>query len=215
MKKQEFAVIVLRGKRRTFSLSVNEKGEAVVRVPDSARADEIERFVYRHRKWIVGRRAELEKVRPDFSDGSVVEICGSRYVIAPGGRAGVSGQTLRLPEQGRETALIGLLKRMTRVRMCRLVAEYAACYGFSYASVRISSARGRWGSCSASGTLSFSFRTAFLTDEEARYIVVHELCHTRHMNHGPAFWKEVRDIFPDYLTVRKGLRSKSFLMLFL
>ena len=215
MKKQEFAVIVLRGKRKTLSLSVNEKGDAVVRAPNSARTDEIQQFVSRHSEWIARRRKEIERSRPDFSDGASVEICGRRYTIVPSGRAGISGQTLRLPEQGRETALIGLLKRMVRERMCRIISEYAARYGFLYTSIQISSARGRWGSCSTSGTLSFSFRTAFLTDEEARYIAVHELCHTRHMNHGPAFWKEVRDIFPDYLAVRKGLRSKSSLMLFL
>ena len=215
MKKHEFAIIVVRGNRRTLSLSVNEKGDVVVRTPKFVRADEIQQFVSRHSEWIARRRAEIEQSRPDFSDGASVEICGRQYTIVPSGRTEISGEILRLPEQGREAALIGLLKRISRERMSRFVSEFAARYGFSYSSIRISSARGRWGSCSTAGTLSFSFRTAFLTDEEARYVAVHELCHTRHMNHGAAFWKEVRDIIPDYLIVRKGLRNKNSFMLFL
>ena len=99
--------------------------------------------------------------------------------------------------------------------MAKLVEAYAVRYGFSYTALRISSARGRWGSCSAVGHLSFSFRIALLSEEEARYIAVHELCHTRHMDHSAAFWTEVRAILPDYVLIRKGLRKKSMIMQYL
>ena len=96
--------------------------------------------------------------------------------------------------------------------MTNLTLAIAQKYGFTFGTVRISSARGRWGSCSQKGTISYSFRTAFLSQYEAEYIAVHELCHTRHMNHSAVFWAEVAKILPDYLQIRKGIREKGVVM---
>lgn len=211
---QRFHVTVVRSRRRTLSLSVNGNGEVVVRAPERMRDAQIEAFVHAHRDWIERRLAALERVRPDLSDGAPIAVCGTVYTIATGERARIAGGRLFLPEQGREGEMAALLRRMARVRMSALVKEYAARYGFSYGAVRITSARGRWGSCSSSGTLSFSFRTALLTDGQARYIAVHELCHTRHMNHSAAFWREVGRILPDYAKARRELRKMIDLMLF-
>lgn len=208
-------IIVRRSARKTLSLSVNREGEAIVLAPLTARRDDIARFVQRHADWIARRRMELELARIDLADGSRICICGKDLVIATGARARISSEKIYLPAEGRERALTAFLKRITRERMLRFTREYAFRYGFSYRAIRVSSARGRWGSCSTNGVLSFSFRTALLTDGEARYIVVHELCHTRHMDHSRAFWHEVGAIIPDYASIRKGLRKRSAIMLFL
>ena len=66
--------------------------------------------------------------------------------------------------------------------------------------------RSRWGSCSASGAMSLSYRLAFAPPEIMRYVVVHECCHIREMNHGPRFWKLVAEQFgPGYENARKWL----------
>ncbi len=186
-----------------------------MRAPRTAHITEIERFVEAHSGWIAQRRAELVAARPDFSDGAVVQLFGERFSVATGSRARIAGGKLYLPACEREKAFISFLKRLARDHMAKLVEAYAVRYGFSYTALRISSARGRWGSCSAAGHLSFSFRIALLSEEEARYIAVHELCHTRHMDHSAAFWTEVRAILPDYVLIRKGLRKKSMIMQYL
>ena len=76
-------------------------------------------------------------------------------------------------------------------------------------------ARGRWGSCNANGAIAFSFRTAFLSEAQARYVAVHELCHTRHLDHSPAFWREVEEIIPDCAAIRASLRAASVVMTWL
>ncbi len=86
------------------------------------------------------------------------------------------------------------------------VRQYAARYGFSYRQVRITSARTRWGSCSAKGTLCFTWRLVMAPPECIDYVVVHELAHLRVANHSPAFWREVGAILPDYKARRKWLR---------
>ena len=212
-KKEEY--ILIRSDRKSLSLSIEANGRIKIRAPKSVRISVIERFIMQHAAWIERRRKELEKARPNLSDGASLELYGRQYLIESGQRARITQDHIFLPVNEREKALIALLKKFSRQYMNCLVCEYAAKYGFTFANVRISSARGRWGSCSEKGDLSFSFRTAFLSEREARYIAIHELCHTRHMNHGPAFWKEVSAIMPDCFLIRKGLKSKSARMLYL
>ena len=205
---------VLRSARKTMTLSVNAEGKVVVRAPVRISAGQIETFVERHAAWIARRRAELERARPDLSDGGTLSLCGREYRIAAGQRARIAGDVLFLPSRERERAAIALMKRLAREKMGGLLREYADRFGFAFSRLRITSARGRWGSCSTSGTIGFSFRTVLLSEEEMRYLAVHELCHTRHMDHGAAFWRDVGTILPGYEPVRRGLRKKSAVMYF-
>ena len=202
---------LIRSDRRTLSLSVDGEGNVVVRAPRSAGGAEIEAFVARHRRWIARRVAVLAAAKPEFSDGQTLALYGKPYRIAAG-RAHFGEDVIFLPSENRERALIALLKQLARAHMTALAAMYAERHGFSYAGIRITSARGRWGSCNSEGALAFSYRTALLSEEQARYIVVHELCHTRFLDHSPAFWAEVGKIIPDYGRVRKSLRASSVVM---
>jgi predicted metal-dependent hydrolase len=86
------------------------------------------------------------------------------------------------------------------------VEHYAGQYGFEYKKIGITSARTRWGSCSANGSLNFSWRLLLAPLEAVDYVVVHELVHTVFHNHSKRFWKRVEKIMPDYKERRKWLR---------
>ena len=75
-------------------------------------------------------------------------------------------------------------------------------------TTKVKDARTRWGSCSSHGNLLFNSRLAMLSPEVAEYVVVHELCHFRQMNHSPAFWQEVGDALPGYESLRRRLRQE-------
>ena len=87
------------------------------------------------------------------------------------------------------------------------VQHFAAVIGVSYGRITIRSQRTRWGSCSAKGNLNFNCHLMLCPEEVMDYVVIHELCHRKEMNHSPAFWAEVETYCPDYRIHRKWLKE--------
>ena len=83
---------------------------------------------------------------------------------------------------------------------------FAAAYGLSFRSVTIRNQKTRWGSCSKKGNMSFSYRVALLPPRYADYIIVHELCHLKEMNHSRRFWDLVARTVPDHRDIRRRLK---------
>lgn len=84
---------------------------------------------------------------------------------------------------------------------------YNQFYGFQYGRVSIKNQRSRWGSCSRLCNLNFNYRLVNIPIELADYIVVHELCHLKEMNHSVRFWRLVAQVMPDYLARRQRLKK--------
>lgn len=87
------------------------------------------------------------------------------------------------------------------------VQHFGAEMGVSYGRITIRSQRTRWGSCSAKGNLNFNCLLMLMPQEVQDYVVIHELCHRKEMNHSPAFWAEVEKYCPDYRIHRKWLKE--------
>lgn len=86
-------------------------------------------------------------------------------------------------------------------------------YGFKYHRVAIRNQKYLWGSCSRQGNLNFNYRVMFLPPKVADYIIVHELCHLKELNHSARFWNLVAKNIPDHLAIRKDLRHYQKLLL--
>ena len=200
-------VKIVRSRRKTLSLSVTREGEVVVRAPYGVSKDYISRFVGSHASWIEKRLQAVEQ-RPklDLSNGANLLLFGSAYTIASG-RTRIGEGMIFLPEEGREDALARLLKKFSLQVMEKVTSRIAGEYGFCYHAVRISSARGRWGSCNRDGVIAYTFRVAFLPPELCEYVAVHELAHTVVFNHSAEFWEVVGDILPDWKARRKALKA--------
>lgn len=91
---------------------------------------------------------------------------------------------------------------------CRL---YAARMGVTYGTISIREQKTRWGSCSSKGNLNFNWKLVLMPEEIMDYVVVHELAHRREMNHGPAFWKIVESVLPDWRRRKEWLRKNGSL----
>ena len=97
-------------------------------------------------------------------------------------------------------------KEEARALASSLLAHWNKMYGFAWSRVTIRNQKSRWGSCSRRGSLSFNYRIVHLPPRLADYLVVHELCHLREMNHGPRFWALVARALPDYGELCAALR---------
>lgn len=87
------------------------------------------------------------------------------------------------------------------------LAELAAQHHFRYQRISIRFQRSRWGSCSARGGISLNARLMFCPPEAVRYVLIHELAHTEHLHHGPAFWDRVAELMPDYIEAQRSLKQ--------
>jgi len=80
-------------------------------------------------------------------------------------------------------------------------------YNFKYGRISIRNQKTRWGSCSRQGNLNFSYRILFLPENLIDYVIVHELCHLGEFNHSQNFWSLVQKTIPNYLSIRRQLKS--------
>lgn len=80
-------------------------------------------------------------------------------------------------------------------------------YGFLYNKITVKNQKTRWGSCSKKGNLNFNYKIVYLNQEQADYLIVHELCHLKEFNHGPRFWELVSKTIPNYKKFKKELRK--------
>ena len=128
------------------------------------------------------------------------------------GRAERRGTILRISATSLgEDELRALIERWYRreaaTHLSARVEHFSPRLGVQPSRVTIRGQRSRWGSCSGKGTVSLNWRLMMVPGALADYVVVHELCHLKHMNHSPRFWAMVGDVIPDYRKHRRDLNA--------
>ncbi|HVC52032.1 MAG TPA: SprT family zinc-dependent metalloprotease [Stellaceae bacterium] len=198
---------------RRISLRLDSAGRTIALVlPRSTDAEAGLRFLAAQRGWIASRLAALPAAVP-FADGAIVPLRGEPHRICraldPAAPAvaivdreiRVTGEPAYLARRVRDH-LIALARHelSERARAC------AARLGRQVGRIGVRDTKSRWGSCSATGNLSFSWRLVFAPDAVIDYVVAHEVAHLAEMNHGPRFWRVVASLTPDSVGPRAWLR---------
>lgn len=125
-----------------------------------------------------------------------------RSVTLSGGRADVSSE-----QALRQERLRAWVRGEAAGRLPAIVEQEALRLGLRYMCVRVKFQKSRWGSCSIRGNINLNACLLFLPEQLVRYIVIHELCHTKVLNHSPAFWKLVFSADPDALAKDRAMRT--------
>ncbi len=190
--------------------------EPVLTMPAGGTLATAQRFADRHAGWLAARLAE----RPEpvaFAPGAIVPLRGSDHRIVAAGRlrglielgddAGVP--VLIVPGAPEHIArrLTDWLRSAARADLDAAVARHTAVLGRTHTGLTIRDTRSRWGSCTSSGRLSFSWRLVLAPPEILDYVAAHEVAHLAEMNHGPAFWRLCRQLAPQTDAARLWLRT--------
>ena len=212
--------IVIRSHRKTLSISVDPFGRLIVRAPHKCSEERIFAFLKEKEEWIILKQYEREKVKmtlpPKDLDGYRFMLLGKycRIVLTdrPNIFVDMEDEKIYIPRKNARERLVAWLKSNANRILTDVTERKAALMGVEFTSVAISSAKTRWGSCSYDDRIRYSFRLLYAPQEIIEYIVVHELAHTKHKNHSPAFWEEVKKYIPDYKAKRKWLDIHGGLM---
>jgi predicted metal-dependent hydrolase len=189
---------------RRISLRIDPQGETVdlVLPPRSSLARALE-FFETNRPWLERRLAALPP-RTEFADGVDVPLLGVphriRHVRTSQGRGAVWVEGTEILVSGDKAHLARRVRDHLRERARRELSARARTFADAIARevirVSVRDTRTRWGSCSSSGSLCFSWRLVFAPEEVLDYVVAHEVAHLVHMNHGGRFWRLVEKISP-------------------
>jgi predicted metal-dependent hydrolase len=164
------------------------------------------------RPWIERRLAELERARALVAarEGTVPLLDQTLRLVAEPGRTRVHrrGSELFVPAgPDRLAALERFYRRTAQAEIAPRLDAACAALGLSYARLSIRGQRTRWASCSRSGAMSFNWRLLLAPEPVLDYVVWHEACHLRVMDHSPRFWSFVAEHCPGYRRHVRWLRQ--------
>jgi predicted metal-dependent hydrolase len=181
--------------------------EAVLTMPPRGSFREAREFAEKHSAWIAARLGRLPKAAP-FQHGTELPVRGAIHAIVyrRGARGTVwtetdsDGDRLLCVAGGTEhiaRRVTDYLKRLAKRDLEAAVANYAARLGVTARRITIRDQASRWGSCSTTGALSFSWRLILAPRYVLDYLAAHEVAHLVEMNHSPRFWRLLGRICPD------------------
>ncbi|HPY42140.1 MAG TPA: SprT family zinc-dependent metalloprotease, partial [Thiolinea sp.] len=99
------------------------------------------------------------------------------------------------------------LKQYAKLYLPALLSQLATETGLSYQQCSIKNQQTRWGSCSSQGRINLNAKLLFLPAMWVRYVLIHELCHTRELNHSPRFWALVKQFEPNYPAIQRAMKN--------
>ena len=219
-----------RAKRIFLNLSPGKGLELVYPVGLDAPAPEA--LLRQKRDWILAALERLNKNAKnmparEYKDGEEFLLRGLPYRLkllkSPSQHsievtpAGATLEVRHPPSAGRahiRAAIEGFYRRLAKSCLPRRLDELAATHGFEYETVRVKNQKTRWGSCSAKRNINLNLRLMMAPDEAIDYVIIHELCHLRELNHNPAFWALVETCCPDYRHWRAWFKQHGSSLIF-
>lgn len=219
-----FIAEVIRTQRsKTAGVRVEEGAVSIV-VPKDLPHERIQQILHDKRQWIKQKMYLHQDAMPvrskEYVSGESFSYLGRNYRLKV-----LQGEfqpvkllhgclVVTVPSAGEQAhmihnALLHWYKQHAALKLQQKVKRYAAMMGVEPTGVGIKTFKSRWGSCSSKGKLDFNWRIIMAPNRMVDYVVVHELCHLKHHDHSPKFWKEVERVLPDYLLCKAWLKENA------
>ena len=171
-------VEVVYSNRKSVAIQIKPDGTVVLRAPYGVPKRELNRILEEKRSWI---EVHLQEIKEREAAQKALPKFSMQEIKELANKA-----LAYIPER---------------------VKYYAPIVGVNYTRITIRNQKTRWGSCSSKGGLNFNCLLMLTPPEVIDYVVVHELCHRKEMNHSKAFWAEVEKVLPDYKSAKRWLKE--------
>lgn len=212
---------LIRSSRKTLALNIDRDGRLIVRAPYRLSVERIEQFIAEKTDWIekhtaaANLRTEQKNERLNVPPKEL-PLFGRLCPVVNEKPYGYTDGVFYLPEGMTLESLVPYLHKLyTRIAKEALVPRVQTLSeqtGLMITAVKINSAKTRWGSCSVAKSVNLSHRLIAADPKLIDYVIIHELCHTVHMDHSHDFYRLVENFLPDYKEREKGLKEVSRLL---
>ncbi|MEN6373412.1 MAG: SprT family zinc-dependent metalloprotease [Smithella sp.] len=211
-----------RKRRKTISLQITERSDIIIQAPYFTPVKEINSFIEQKHDWIqktIQQQKEQKRITGEklYVSGEFFYFLGTPYPLEvffqqkmPAGLVFWNNRFYLNCEDGLETRknyFIQWYKTKAGEYLAGQVENVGRRLQLLPRSIRITSARTRWGSCSPENNLAFSFRLIMAPQNVVDYVIMHELMHIREKNHSMRFWKLLEAVMPEYKIHRRWLRE--------
>ena len=204
---------LIRSKRKTLSLQINNNAELVVRAPNRLPVKKIEQFIGEKSLWIEKKSNTISLTntkKPTYNNGEKFLYLGNSYPlnVNTNHQQGLdfNGEVFKLNTGGKAEFLKWYKSAFKKIALPRL-KYYANTYQFKYNQVRLKTQKTLWGSCSATNNINLNYLLIRAPMSIIDYVIVHELCHTIHKNHSKDFWQLVESVLPAYKASKTWLKD--------
>jgi predicted metal-dependent hydrolase len=223
----EITYTIERSRRRTMAIIVRRDGSVAAKVPLRTSDEAVTAFMISKAGWIRKHAVRLEAIhlgeKKEYIDGEIHYYLGRpvqlRIIEGQQNRIEFTGDSVIIECKGQWNPALGekLVDRLYRRlaldhfgrRLTFLLAKYHD-YNFKPTSIKVRTTVSRWGSCSAKGSISLSTNLVKKREDLIDYVILHELCHLRHRNHGPNFYKLLAEVCPEYPALRNELKRGTY-----
>ncbi|MCI8667992.1 MAG: M48 family metallopeptidase [Lachnospiraceae bacterium] len=214
-----FNVTVIQEKRKTVTLKIVSGTNLLVKAPFTFSINRLTELLEKKKKWILEHASlfngeEIPFLPDRYMDGSRVYYMGKTYEFyvkyKETERVGkkeadiqrIDGkiivETIDTSEEYVKNQMQTWYKKQAGIEIINMIQKYQPYIGEKIGTIRIKSQKSRWGSCSELGNLNFNWHLILLPESLMEYVIVHELCHLKYLNHSGEFWNCVKQILPDY-----------------
>jgi predicted metal-dependent hydrolase len=204
---------LIRSKRKTLSLQINNNAELIVRAPNRLSVKKIEQFIDEKSNWIEKKSKSISLIKPqkpNYTEGEKFLYLGTEYPLSVNTvhtkDLSFDGEIFKLNSGGKEEFLSWYKASFKKIALPRL-EYYANNYQLSYNQVRLKTQKTLWGSCSSVNNINLNYLLIGAPISVIDYVIVHELCHSVHKNHSKNFWQLVFSILPNYKASKRWLQD--------
>ena len=213
----EIEIQIVRLKKRSISVEINNKAQLIVRAPNTLTYKRIYEFLESKNEWIeknvlLIRDKNKDVIDRRFLEGETFNYLDEKYKLFHSDKIGIDIKEKKfyVRKTSSESDLIYLYKCLAGeylISRCKYFSEF---FKEDIKDIKIKEQKRRWGSCTYDNKINFNYKIIMARPEIIDYLVVHEMSHMPHKNHSKEFWDKVCSILPDAKELRQELKSISY-----